>query len=192
MCSKYVTPARRDSAWRKAVILCVLSLSFSGCGENAENPNPTRPEAGRNNLNTMTKARISIGDHQLEVWLAKDDQQRQFGLMRVTENELASFQGKTDHGLSDIHRGMLFVFPFEQPLSFWMRNTIIPLDIAYIRGDGKIVGIHTMAPLENRTYPSGEPALLALEVKAGLFESLGIKVDDSVQIPDDVLKAGSR
>ncbi|NLE58515.1 MAG: DUF192 domain-containing protein [Planctomycetes bacterium] len=131
---------------------------------------------------------MTIGDHQFEVWLATDDEKRELGLMQVKEEELASFRGQTSQGLSDIHRGMLFVFGFEQPLSFWMHNTITPLDIAYIRSDGRIVGIHTMAPLETRTYPSGEPARFALEVKAGLFASLGVKAGDRVQIPDSVLK----
>lgn len=166
-------------------MLCLLSLCFSGCRGTTENSGAGVPDGERNDLNAMKKARISIAAHQFEVWVADQPERRELGLMNVRESELASFK---DSSLSDIHRGMLFVFPFEQPLSFWMRNTITALDIAYIRGDGKIVSIHTMAPLETRVYPSGEPALLALEVKAGLFGSLGVKVGDSVQIPDDVLK----
>ncbi len=163
----------------------VSLLLCSGC---AENPAADSSGAARNNLGGMKTALMTIGDHQFEVWLATDPKQRELGLMQVKEEELASFQEKTEQGLSDIHRGMLFVFPFEQPLSFWMHNTITPLDIAYIRNDGQIVGIHTMAPLETRTYPSGEPARFALEVKAGLFASLGVKAGDRVQIPDSVLK----
>ncbi|MGQ9649831.1 MAG: DUF192 domain-containing protein [Phycisphaerae bacterium] len=131
---------------------------------------------------------MTIGNHQFEVWLAKNNRQRELGLMQVKPDELSSFQERTSQGLSDIHRGMLFVFPFEQPLSFWMYNTITPLDIAYIRNDGRIVSMHTMAPLETRTYPSGEPARFALEVKAGLLASLGVKVGDLAQIPESVLK----
>jgi uncharacterized protein len=183
-----VYPSRRlcgPGSWRE-VVICCLSLSlYSGCGGNT---GPGAPDVTRNDLSTMQRSRITIGDHQFEVWLARTPLQREHGLMQVTEAELASFQEKTSSGLSDIHRGMLFVFSFEQPLSFWMHNTITALDIAYIRADGRIVGIHTMAPLETRTYPSGEPALMALEVKAGLFASLGIKVGDRVQIPDSVLK----
>lgn len=169
---------------RKTVTL--LSLVFLvGCAENAE----IEPgQVSRNNLSEMQRARIHIGTHHFEVWLARNARQRERGLMQVAEAELASFQEQTAQGLSDIHRGMLFVFEFEQPLAFWMRNTITALDIAYIRNDGRIVSIHTMAPLETRTWPSGEPARFALEVKAGLFSSLGVKVGDTVQIPDLVLK----
>lgn len=171
---------------RRKTVLLVILLSFcSGC---TENPAADTPGAARNDLSAMQITRMTIGDHQFEVWLAKSNRQRELGLMRVKPEELSSFQEPTSRGLSDIHRGMLFVFPFEQPLSFWMYNTITPLDIAYIRNDGRIVGIHTMAPLETRTYPSGEPARFALEVKAGLFASIGVKVGDRVQIPESVLK----
>lgn len=170
---------------RKAVTLVVSLFLCPGC---TDNPAADQPGAARNNLSTMQTARVIINDHQFEVWLAKTNRQRELGLMRVKQEELASFQEQTGQGLSDIHRGMLFVFDFEQPLSFWMSNTIIPLDIAYIRNDGRIVAIYTMAPLETRTYPSGEPARWALEVKAGLFAGLGVKVGDRVQIPDSVLK----
>lgn len=140
----------------------------------------------------MDKARISLGDHLIEVWLADEPLERARGLMQVKESELASFQETIDGRLSDIHRGMLFVFPFEQPQSFWMHNTITPLDIAYIRTDGQIVGIYTMAPLETRAYPSGEPVRFALEVKAGLLAALGARIGDKVQIPESILKGVSR
>ncbi|MDM8005179.1 MAG: DUF192 domain-containing protein [Phycisphaerae bacterium] len=170
---------------RKAVALVVSLFFYAGC---TKDPAAGQPGAARNDLSTMQTARVMIGDDQFEVWLAKTHRQRELGLMRVQQEELASFQEQTGQDLSDIHRGMLFVFDFEQPLSFWMSNTIIPLDIAYIRNDGRIVAIYTMAPLETRTYPSGEPARWALEVKAGLFASLGVRVGDHVQIPDSVLK----
>jgi uncharacterized membrane protein (UPF0127 family) len=177
--------AANPRPWREAVIFGGLLLLLGGCDYTGGS------SAKRNDLKAMEQARISIGPNQFEVWLAKTEQQRQLGLMQVKEDELASFQGQTSAGLSDINRGMLFVFKEEEPLSFWMYNTITPLDIAYIRTDGQIIGIYTMAPLETRTYPSGEPALMALEVKAGLFAALGIHVGDRVEIPASVLKGAS-
>jgi uncharacterized protein len=178
---------------RRLVTRClVLSLALGGCDGNSDVGTPTGTPTNRNNLTAMQKARISIGTNQFEVWLAITDAQQQLGLMQVKEEELATFQEKIDGKLSDIHRGMLFVFAYERPLSFWMHNTITALDIAYIRTDGEIVSIHTMAPLETRVYPSGQPALMALEVKAGLFARLGVKVGDKVQIPDSVLKGSPR
>lgn len=135
----------------------------------------------------MQKESITIGQQPFEVWLALNDEQRQFGLMQVTAEELAPISNPDASG-PPIQRGMLFAFRHEMPLSFWMANTITPLDIAYIAPDGRIVKTYTMAPLETRVYPSIEPAQYALEVRAGLFEELGIEPGMVVQIPESVLK----
>ncbi len=67
-------------------------------------------------------------------------------------------------------RGMLFVFDREQILNFWMKNTFIPLSIAYISKIGVINEIHDMKPLDiSVTYPSSMPAQYALEVNRGWF-----------------------
>ena len=175
---------RGGHAWRSAVtcFALVLAIALPGCGGTAGVP------ADRNDLSTMETARIRIADSTLEVWLATEDVQRELGLMQVTEDELAPIPAESAPGLPPIHRGMLFVFPTERPLAFWMFNTIIPLDIAYIRGDGEIVSTYTMAPMETRTYPSVEPARFALEVRAGLFAELDIGPGDHVEIPESVLK----
>lgn len=160
-----------------AVGLEVVSM---GCSPGAASGTGTR-----NNLEAMEKAALSINQHAFEVWLAVTDQERELGLMQVTEEELASIAHPDG---STVQRGMLFAFEQEMPLSFWMRNTITPLDIAYIAPDGRIVKTYTMAPLETRIYPSIEPAQFALEVRAGLFAELGVGVGTYVQIPDSVLK----
>lgn len=80
--------------------------------------------------------------------------------------------------------GMLFVFSAESPLNFWMKNTLIPLDILYMDSAGVVVDIQTMTPQpgvsdsELREYPSAAPAQYALEINAGLAESLGFAVED--------------
>jgi uncharacterized protein len=82
-------------------------------------------------------------------------------------------------------RGMLFVYPDERELSFWMKNTLIPLSIAYIDSEGRIVDILDMKPLDDRPphYLSSEPVQYALEVNKGFFEKRGVKVGDSVELP---------
>jgi len=139
----------------------------------------------------MQKTTIQIGNQSFEVWLALTDKQRELGLMQVTADQLAAIPNPPGSGLPQIERGMLFVFATEQPLSFWMFNTITPLDIAYIAPDGRIVKTYTMAPMETRIYPSIEPAQFALEVRAGLFAKLGITAGQHVEIPESVLKSGS-
>lgn len=83
--------------------------------------------------------------------------------------------------------GMLFVFDSVQPLSFWMKNTLIPLDVLYLDETGKILDIKTMTPCppeEERcpSYPSSEPGRYALEINGGRAEELGLKAGDELQL----------
>lgn len=168
---------RRSYCYRTGCLLSGLLIVLGGCvTKDAPVDN-----VERNNLDAMTTGDVHIKDHRFRVWVADDFETRQLGLMNVGEDEL----GPLPEGG---HRGMLFIFPFEQPLSFWMKNTITPLDIAFIRDDGIIIKTYSMAPLETRQYPSVEPARFALEVKAGTFADLGIAAGDRVEIPDSLLK----
>lgn len=83
-------------------------------------------------------------------------------------------------------RGMLFVFPEPQTLAFWMRNTSIPLSIAYIDRDGTVLEIHDMEPYSLESVSSRQPALYALEVNRGTFEGLGIEPGDRLRLPEDL------
>jgi uncharacterized membrane protein (UPF0127 family) len=74
--------------------------------------------------------------------------------------------------------GMLFVFERDQILSFWMKNTLIPLSIAYISSDGRILEIHDMIPQDLRAVRSGRSARYALEVPRGWFGRAGASVGD--------------
>ena len=77
--------------------------------------------------------------------------------------------------------GMLFVFPEAQPLAFWMHNTYVPLSIAFIGADGRILNIEDMAPQTDLTHPSRGLALYALEMKKGWFAERGISPGASVE-----------
>jgi uncharacterized membrane protein (UPF0127 family) len=79
--------------------------------------------------------------------------------------------------------GMLFIFDQEQILSFWMKNTLIPLSVAYIDAEGRIVDIQDMQPLDETAHPSAEPAQYALEVNQGFFAEQGVVVGDMVELP---------
>jgi uncharacterized protein len=106
---------------------------------------------------------------EVQVEIANDDAERTRGLMERTE-------------LPE-NAGMLFVFGREQPLSFWMRNTLIPLSVAYIDAEGRIVDIDDMQPLDETQHPSDEPARYALEVNQGFFEERGVQVGDEADLP---------
>lgn len=159
------------------IVLALVLLTGAQCS-STENATKTGP---RNDLATMETAILTINNHTFQTWLAKTDSEREHGLMQVTADQMA----KTPDGAE---RGMLFLFGREQILQFWMKDTVIPLDIAFIRNDGRIVQIHTMAPLETRLYSSVMPASMALEVRAGLLHELGVVTGDLVQIPESVLK----
>lgn len=79
-------------------------------------------------------------------------------------------------------RGMLFVFSDSQIRSFWMRNTFIPLDIAYLDESLRIVDIQAMEPETEDSHPSARPAMFALEVPMGWFGRKGIEVGDHARI----------
>src|SRR5437899_4225465 len=81
-------------------------------------------------------------------------------------------------------QGMLFDFHHEQPTSFWMKNTYIPLDTIFIRGDGRILRIaENTVPLSEALVPSGGPVRAVLEVNAGMARKLGIAPGDRVAHP---------
>jgi uncharacterized membrane protein (UPF0127 family) len=98
--------------------------------------------------------------------IAFDDASRERGLM-----------GRTS---LDSGRGMLFMFPNEQNLSFWMKNTLIPLDVLFFNHVGEFVSGSSMVPCAADpcvTYSSVKPAMFALEIPAGEMARLGITQD---------------
>ena len=79
---------------------------------------------------------------------------------------------------------MLFDFQRVEPVSMWMQNTYIPLDMVFIRADGTVARIAEQAePLSTRTIPSGEPVLGVLEVNGGMAARIGLKPGDKVDHP---------
>jgi hypothetical protein len=79
------------------------------------------------------------------------------------------------------HQGMLFLFSGEEYRSFWMKNTILPLDMLFINADMEIVTIHAdTTPFSEQSYPSSRPARYVLEVNAGFARDHGIRLGDRV------------
>ncbi len=110
------------------------------------------------------------GVHPFAVELATNDEERTRGLM---------FRKELPEG-----RGMLFDFQQEQAVSFWMRNTYIPLDMIFIRADGRILRIaENTEPLSEKLIPSGGPVRAVLEVIGGTARKMGIAPGDRVETP---------
>jgi hypothetical protein len=131
-------------------------------------------------VNTLETGTVTVDGHTLRVWLAKTAAQQAEGLMYVPADQIADDQG------------MLFIFPEDNYRSFWMKNTITPLDIAFARSDGEIVKIWQMPALTLQSFPSLEPARFALEVKAGTLGLLGVKEGDRLEVPAALLKGAAQ
>ncbi len=101
--------------------------------------------------------------------------------------ELAVTPAQEEQGLMyrehlDPDSGMLFVFSDTEPRAFWMKNTLIPLDMLFIAADGHIVDIHERAvPLSEDIIPSRTPARAVLELNGGTASRLSIRVGDLVR-----------
>lgn len=110
--------------------------------------------------------KISINGHELDISLAEDEFNRSRGLMDVAS--------------MPPNHGMLFRWPESSPRSFWMKDTSLPLDIAFIASDGSITNIEKMTPFSLKSVLSTAPASCALEVNSGWFDKHGIKPGDIV------------
>ena len=107
------------------------------------------------------------GVHAFQVEMAITPEEKEHGLM---------FRRELPEG-----QGMLFDFQFDQNVAFWMKNTYIPLDMLFIRSDGRILRIaENTEPLSERNIPSGGPVRAVLEVIGGTAKKLGIAAGDRV------------
>jgi hypothetical protein len=107
------------------------------------------------------------GVHTFQVEMAITPEEKEHGLM---------FRRELPDG-----QGMLFDFQFDQNVAFWMKNTYIPLDMLFIRADGRILRIaENTEPLSERNIPSGGPVRAVLEVIGGTAKKLGIAPGDHV------------
>ena len=109
---------------------------------------------------------LTIDEHTVIAEVADDPAERQQGLM--------------GREYLDTDSGMLFVYPAPKQLSFWMKNTPLPLSIAFIDNQGIIVNIAEMTPLSTANVPSVKPAQYGLEMESGWFESHGVTVGTKI------------
>ena len=123
--------------------------------------------------------KIKIGKKTLSVEVADTDERRQQGLMN---------RKQLDDG-----KGMIFIFHMETPQSFWMKNTLIPLSIAFFDSKRKLVDMFDMDPevseiANPRIYRSNKLSQYALEVPKGWFKKNGIKVGHTFNFVEEAKK----
>ena len=116
--------------------------------------------------------------------IASQSGQKQSFRVEVARNDADRAQGLMYRRTMPADQGMLFDFGRVEPVSMWMQNTYLSLDMLFIRPDGTIARIASNTePLSTRTIPSGEPVLAVLELNAGMTAKLGIKPGDRVEHP---------
>ncbi len=155
---------------RALILAAVLGLVGQGFTQG-KNPNRLFQ------LSELKTATLTVGPRKVKVWLMDSPSKRQEGMMFLKERDVR------------IEQGMLFVFSSPQPLSFWMKNTLIDLDIAYLDKSGKVLNATLMKALDESGHPSKGAALYALEMKKGAFKKFGIKAGLKIGIPKGVRAA---
>ncbi len=139
------------------------------------------PRKHRNNprrlfqLGDLQVVKIKIGEHEFNTWVMDTNAKRSEGMMFLENQDFT----ETD--------AMIFVFKNPEPLGFWMRNTLVDLDIAYVNAKNMIIRTTTMKALDENSVPSNGPALYAIEFKAKLLQKKGIRAGMKVEIPKSVV-----
>lgn len=162
-------PGPRVLPW---VLTIVALLSLCGCDgakrESAASPSSVAP-ASAATVGPDHRFTITVGGQPVRMRLAVLEHERNRGLMQVPampEDE-----------------GMLFVFPAPQRMSFYMRNTLIPLDIGYFSGDGVLQEIYPMYPgIEDGVLSGSSSIQLALEMNQGWYLRHGVKPGSTIDL----------
>ncbi|MFZ3109259.1 MAG: DUF192 domain-containing protein [Rectinemataceae bacterium] len=143
------------------VLASAMAVSCSAQSAKKDDPNKPNPT-----LKTVT---LTAGGVKVVAEVAATELERNRGLM---------FRKKLEDG-----KGMLFVFEADQRVAFWMKNTSLPLSLAYIGSDGLILQILDLQPFSEQARPSERSVRYALEVPQGWFSRVGLKVGDRFEIP---------
>ncbi|MCL2021130.1 MAG: DUF192 domain-containing protein [Betaproteobacteria bacterium] len=117
----------------------------------------------------LPRVNLALGFYNIEVEVAATTEARMQGLM-----------GRKSLGE---YSGMLFIFPQAERHCMWMKNTLIPLSVAFLDETGRIINIRDMRPLSEESHCAAAPARFALEMGEGWFGKKGFKAGDSVRFP---------
>lgn len=189
----------------KAILFLSLVVVLGGCGDEGGIPTatvtpsvsaaPSTPpvvhrETSTDNLRRVFQLKelkqipLTIGKAHVKVWIMDNFAKREEGMMWLTNGEVRNDEG------------MIFVFSSAQHLdpttgeprmlSFWMKNTILPLDLIFLGPDKKVLNIAAGKSYSEAPIPAKGPAQYVIELKQGTAKRLGIKPGDKAQIPDSV------
>ncbi len=176
-------PAGGPGSWRRGAPFLLLLFAIVTVPGACSSPEGQRDADAATGRTTSTAAADTLDRHRIpprgEAWVifgndtvraevAETPEAREEGLMYRTEVPEGT--------------GMLFVFENEANRSFWMRNTYVPLDIAFMSAGMEIVDIQQMEPETEEYHSSESPAMYALEVPQGWFQEHGIEEGDQAEI----------
>lgn len=158
---------------RPAVALALLLLACGSGGEGGvtsggEPPEGRQATERRHEAPPRDHAWVIFGSDTVVAEVARTTEEREQGLM---------FRDEVPQGT-----GMLFVFVDEAIRSFWMRNTYVPLDVAWMNAELRIVDIQQMEPETTTLHEGDAPAMFALEVPMGWYAAHGVRVGDVAEI----------
>ena len=154
MCKWLCLPRQRSLG--VALLLLFVALTMIGAP----------PVANAQTVVPLPVKQLTVGMHVIRAEVASNYENRARGLMY--RKELAP------------NAGMLFVFPHPAVQCFWMRNTLIPLSIAFIADDGLIIDIIDMTPMTENSHCSSSAVRLALEMEQGWFAKRGITIGKKI------------
>jgi uncharacterized membrane protein (UPF0127 family) len=137
-----------------------LVLALVGCEEQQQ---------GTTQPSTLPTVSMKIGSRNFDLEVARTHEEQERGLMKRDSMPQ--------------NHGMIFVFPREQVLEFWMKDTRFPLDILFVDSNGKVVSIFQMKPYDLTTTSSEKSAQFAIELNVGAAKDAGAKVGDVLDIP---------
>ncbi|MFC3173075.1 DUF192 domain-containing protein [Novosphingobium bradum] len=152
---------------RPALALAVLSLAAVAPAAPALARAAPAARAAVHPVSGLKVIPLRVRGHAFRVEVARSDAEQQKGLMF-----------RTAMGANE---GMLFPEASPRRVAFWMRNTVLPLDIVFIGADRRILNIVNAIPYDETPLPSAGPAIAVLELNAGRTRALGIRVGDKVE-----------
>lgn len=133
---------------KKSLALAAALLAFAAAAQEGPQLN-------------LPRVKLTTGMHVIDAQVAATPEQRMTGLMHRQEMPQ--------------HEGMLFVFEYAAQQCFWMKNTLLPLAVAFVADDGTIVNLDEMQPQTLNPHCSAKPVRYVLEMNKGWFSRKGIK-----------------
>ena len=141
---------------KKSLVLAAALLAFAAAAQEGPQLN-------------LPRVKLTTGMHVIDAQVAATPEQRMTGLMHRQEMPQ--------------HEGMLFVFEYAAQQCFWMKNTLLPLAVAFVADDGTIVNIDEMQPQTLNAHCSAKPVRYVLEMNKGWFSRKGIKAGARLEGP---------